>query len=132
MRALAWPHRRGGSEMSEIPITGYLDRFSHRPGETFIAYVSLREPGPYRARLVRVRCADPNPEGPGMRFEDLAQVFDRSLEGPRQEVRLGSHGIVERAPGRSAHAPCTWTVLVQAGVPEQPAAVLAEETSDSA
>lgn len=67
-----------------------------------------------------------------MRFEDLAQVFDRSLEGRRQEVRLGSHGIVERAPGRSAHAPCTWTVLVQAGVPEQPAAVLAEETSDSA
>ena len=31
---------------AELPITGYLDRFSHRPGETFIAHVSLREPAP--------------------------------------------------------------------------------------
>lgn len=52
---------------TEIPITGYLDRLSHRPGETFVAHVSLREPGPYRARLLRVVSADPNPQGPGMR-----------------------------------------------------------------
>ena len=56
---------------TELPITGYLDRFSHRPGETFTAYVSVRDGGPYRARLVRVLSGDPNPDGPGMRFEDL-------------------------------------------------------------
>ena len=39
---------------TELPITGYLDRFSHRPGETFAARVSVRDGGAYRARLVRV------------------------------------------------------------------------------
>src|SRR4051812_32197180 len=118
--------------MSEIPITGYLDRFSHRPGEAFIAHVSLWEPGPYRARLVRVLCADPNPAGPGLRFEDLSHLFDENHEGRRQETRLGSHGVVESGPKRDPHASCTWTVLVQPGVLEPSAAVLAEEAGDSA
>jgi N,N-dimethylformamidase len=56
---------------AELPITGYLDRFSHRPGESFTAFVSVREGGTYRARLVRVLSGDPNPNGPGVRFEDL-------------------------------------------------------------
>ena len=30
---------------NELPITGYLDRFSHRPGETFTAFVSVRDGG---------------------------------------------------------------------------------------
>ena len=117
---------------SEIPITGYLDRFSHRPGETFVAHVSLREPGPYRARLVRVISADPNPVGPGMRFEDMSHLFDQSLEGRRQEVRLGSYGLVEAGPRRDPNAPCTWTLLVQPGVLEPSAAVFAEEADGSA
>src|SRR6476659_8227463 len=99
-----------------LPITGYLDRLSHRPGESFTAHVSLAEPGPYRARLVRVLSGDPNPQGPGLRFEDLSQHFDARLGGRRQEVRLGSYGVVERGPERRAEAPCTWTALVQPGV----------------
>src|ERR1019366_6674764 len=53
--------RHGWCDMStlELPITGYLDRFSHRPGESFAVYVSLRDGGSYRAHLVRVVCADP-------------------------------------------------------------------------
>jgi len=55
---------------AELPITGYLDRFSRRPGETFIAYVSVRRGGSYRARLMCVLSGDPNPAGPGVRFKD--------------------------------------------------------------
>ena len=66
---------------TELPITGYLDRFSHRPGESFTAFVSVRDGGTYRARLVRVLSGDPNPDGPGVRFEDLSQRFDQSLAG---------------------------------------------------
>ncbi|HLI13768.1 MAG TPA: N,N-dimethylformamidase beta subunit family domain-containing protein [Alphaproteobacteria bacterium] len=117
--------------MSEIPITGYLDRFSHRPGETFVAHVSLSKPGPYRARLVRVLSADPNPAGPGLRFEDLSHAFDQRYKGRRQEVRLGSYGIVEKGPRRNPGDPCTWTLLAQPGVLEPSAAVLAEDSDDS-
>ncbi len=116
----------------EVPITGYLDRFSHRPGEGFVAHVSLREPGPYRARLVRVLSGDPNPAGPGLRFEDASQIFDETHAGRHQEIRLGSYGLVERGPERDKRAPCTWTLLVQPGVLEPSAAVLAEEDGGSA
>jgi hypothetical protein len=44
------------------PIAGYLDQFSHNTGETFTAHVSLRDGGPYRARLVRLLSGHPNRE----------------------------------------------------------------------
>ncbi len=96
-----------------IPITGYLDRFSHRPGEAFVAHVSLREAGAYHARLVRVISGDPNPAGPGMRFEDLSRIFAESFEGGRQEIRLGSYALVERGPKGAPGLPFTLTALVQ-------------------
>ena len=95
-----------------LPITGYLDRFSVRPGEDVVARISLRTAGPYRARLVRVICGDPNPDGPGMQFEDLSARLDRTLQGRHQPIRLGSYGLVPKGPTRSPTAPCTWTVLV--------------------
>jgi N,N-dimethylformamidase len=97
---------------TELPITGYLDRFSHRPGESFTAFVSVRDGGTYRARLVRVLSGDPNPDGPGVRFEDLSQRFDQSLAGRRQPIQLGACGIVDAGPARDATAACTWTALV--------------------
>ena len=100
---------------TELPITGYLDRFSHRPGETFTAHVSVRDGGSYRARLVRVLSGDPNPDGPGMRFEDLSHRFDQSLAGRRQPIHLGSYGVVGAGPTRDTNAACTWTVLVRPG-----------------
>jgi len=95
-----------------LPITGYLDRFSVRPGEDVVARISLRTAGPYRANLVRVICADPNPNGPGMQFEDLSGHLDRTLQGRHQPIYLGSYGLVPKGPIRSSTAPCTWTVLV--------------------
>ncbi|HEY6715462.1 MAG TPA: hypothetical protein VI232_03895 [Reyranella sp.] len=95
-----------------LPITGYLDRFSARPGEDIVARISLRTEGPYRTRLVRVICGDPNPDGPGMQFEDLSARLDRTLQGRHQPIHLGSYGLVPKGPTRSPTAPCTWTVLV--------------------
>ncbi len=74
---------------------------------------SLREAGPYRARLVRIMSGDPNPAGPGMRFEDLSRVFAESFEGRRQEIRLGSYALVERGPERDPGLPFSLTALVQ-------------------
>ena len=87
---------------AELPVTGYLDRFSHRPGETFTAFVSLHEGSAYRARLLRVVSGDPNPAGPRMQLEDLSERFDRRIEGHRQPIALGSCGIVDRGPAGGA------------------------------
>jgi N,N-dimethylformamidase len=117
---------------AELPITGYLDRFSHRPGETFTAYVSVRQGGSYRARLVRVLSGDPNPSGPGVRFEDLSHRFDQSFTGRRQPIHLGSYAVVGKAPVRDPNAACTWTVLVRPGLVDAGQALLAEEAGDTA
>jgi N,N-dimethylformamidase len=111
----------------ELPITGYLDRFSHRPGENFTAFVSVRDGGSYRARLVRVLSGDPNPNGPGVRFEDLSQRCDQSLQGRRQTIDLGSCGIVRSGPRRDAAAACTWTVLVRPGLANAGQVLMSEE-----
>ena len=111
----------------ELPITGYLDRLSHRPGEAFAAHVSVRDGGPARARLVRVIGADPNPAGPGMRLDDQSHVFDHPFAGRRQEIRLGSYAAAP-APTRDAGAATTWTALVHTARPDKGGTVIAEES----
>ena len=117
---------------TELPITGYLDRFSHRPGESFTAYVSVRDGGTYRARLVRVLSGDPNPDGPGVRFEDLSRRFDQSFAGRRQAIHCGSYGIVDAGPARDGGVRLH---LDRAGASRRRAtasqALLAEETGDA-
>ena len=116
---------------TELPITGYLDRLSHRPGESFSAFVSVRDGGTYRARLVRVLSGDPNPNGPGLRFEDLAHRFDWPGTGRRQPIHLGSYGIVDAGPARNVQAACTWTVLARPGVADPGQVMLSEEGADA-
>lgn len=112
--------------VAELPITGYLDRFSHRPGERFEAKVSVRDGGQARARLVRVISGDPNPAGPGLRFEDLSHRFDVAFEGRHQPIRPGSHAVVPRPPRRDA-GPLTWTALAWIAVlPGAEATILCE------
>ncbi len=50
-----------------MPLTGYGDRLSVRPGETIEFKVSSTGSEAYQASLVRIICADPNPDGPGWR-----------------------------------------------------------------
>ena len=77
-----------------LPLTGYLDRFSARPGEALSVKVSSTLAGPYHADLVRVIHADPNPAGPGMKIRDLPAAFAGEYPSRAQPVQLGSYGVV--------------------------------------
>ena len=44
-----------------VPLIGYVDRFSARPGETVAVKVSRELGDPYRADLVRIIHGDANP-----------------------------------------------------------------------
>ena len=48
-----------------VPLVGYLDRWSARPGEAIAVKVSSAIGAPYAADLVRIIHADPNPAGRG-------------------------------------------------------------------
>ena len=80
-----------------IPLIGYADRWSARPGETVAFKVSSRSAEPYRSRLVRVILADPNPAGPGIKEEAVASGIEGSWPSRAQDAALGSYARIEGA-----------------------------------
>ena len=77
-----------------IPLIGYADRLSVRPGETIEFKVSSQDPAPFAASLVRIVCADPNPAGPGIQEVPVAADFAGSYPSRAQAVAPGSYGRV--------------------------------------
>jgi N,N-dimethylformamidase len=73
-----------------LPITGYVERWSTRPGETLSFMISVQQGGPYRARMARVICGDPNPGGPGYREVPVPWALEGAHEGRQQDIHLGS------------------------------------------
>lgn len=77
-----------------MPITGYLDRLSARPGGRLAVKVSAQGAGDYEASVVRIRCADPNPAGPGLRYEPQEFGLAGRYPARAQLVDQGSYAIV--------------------------------------
>src|SRR6516165_7353706 len=80
-----------------VPLIGYVDRFSARPGERIAVKVSSSSDHPYRADLVRIIRADANPAGPGIKLEEIAADFAGAYVSRFQPVHLGSCGVVTPA-----------------------------------
>lgn len=73
-----------------LPITGYVDRWSVRPGETINVMIGVRGGGRYRARIARVICGDPNPQGPGYREVAVPWALEGEHDGQEQLIAKGS------------------------------------------
>ena len=96
-----------------VPLVGYLDRFSARPGERIEVKVSSTLAEPYRADLVRIIHGDPNPAGPGIKLIELPAPFARSYPSRFQPIHQGSCGVVVPAAPLAVPEPCTIVVRVQ-------------------
>ena len=116
--------------MAELPVTGYLDRLSCRPGGSLAAKISVRDGGPCRVTLERLICADPNPDGPGQRLEDLAALYSHDFIGRHQPIKLGSYADIPVGPQRDVRATCTWSALIEPGRVNHAQAVLWESGQD--
>ncbi|MDJ0697165.1 MAG: hypothetical protein QNJ50_22855, partial [Mastigocoleus sp. MO_188.B34] len=77
-----------------IPLIGYSDRLSVAPGMKIEFKVSSNQPQPYDAKLVRVISGDPNPDGIGIREEELPASFTGSYPSQFQPVYLGSYARI--------------------------------------
>lgn len=73
-----------------LPITGYVDRWSARPGEELSFMIAVKGGGRYRARVARVICGDPNPKGPGYREVPVAWELEGEHEGEERLIAKGS------------------------------------------
>ena len=104
--------------MQSIPLLGYADRFSVRPGETISFKVSSISPEPYEARLVRVVSCDPNPDGPGVIEHEVAANFAGSYASRLQPVHLGSCMTVEETAPLSGLASFTAVATIWPTTPD--------------
>lgn len=78
----------------EIPLLGYVDRLSGRPGDTMNFKVSSTGSSPFAARLMRSISADPNPEGPGIVEEEADRYFTPAhFPSVLRRFAAGSYGI---------------------------------------
>lgn len=80
-----------------VPLVGYVDRLSGRPGERIAVKVSSQSDANYQADLVRIIHADPNPDGPGVKLEELPCSFAGEYKSRYQAVSPGSYGVIEAA-----------------------------------
>ncbi len=78
--------------LEEVPIAGYTDRLSARPGETVKYYISMATERECRVNLTRSICADPNPKGQRIVEEDASQYFEeRLISVGHQPIPRGSY-----------------------------------------
>ena len=100
---------------NSIPLIGYADRLSAGPGESIEFKVSSRSVKPFEARLVRVICGDPNPDGPGLKEVPVASDFEGSWPSRPQDAPLGSCVRVDGA--RPAAGPTTVVATIWPTLP---------------
>ena len=81
--------------MDLIPLLGYTDRLSGRPGHTIEFKVSSYADEPYHASLVRIISADPNPAGPGLIEEHIDIAFGGMFPSRPQAFYPGSYASIE-------------------------------------
>jgi N,N-dimethylformamidase len=79
-------------------IVAYASQLSAAPGDRVSCMVSCFGPTEYEAGLVRVVHGDPNPAGPGRRYEPVPEVPVQRLPGRTQAVHAGSFAVLP-APG---------------------------------
>src|SRR5215472_17427916 len=109
-----------------VPLIGYVDRLSARPGEQIAVKVSSQLDQPYRADLVRIIHGDPNPAGPGIKIEEIPAGFAGTYGTRFQPIHSGSCGVVTPANLMAFPDPCTIVLRVQPWlIDDRPQTVLA-------
>ena len=95
-----------------LPLAGYAERLSVRPGQTLRFHVANTTGSPVEARVERVICADPNPAIGGVRTEPAPMAVRTLAEPAAQAVPLGSWATLGPAGMLTGLTACTFTVRI--------------------
>ncbi|PHK95511.1 N,N-dimethylformamidase [Pseudoroseomonas rhizosphaerae] len=79
-------------------VLGYAWPLVVSPGEEVAFHLSSATLDGAEATLLRVRCADPDPDGPGLRFHQPGSPVDGPVALRHQPLRPGSCAIIPDAP----------------------------------
>ena len=81
-----------------LELTAYADKISVVPGDDISFMVNCEAAAKYKADLVRLRCGDENPEGPGFQEKLIKSSASKSYKGRKQTIHAGSFACVASAP----------------------------------
>lgn len=76
-------------------VLGYASPLSVAPGEEVQFRLSSATLNAVNARVVRVRCADPDPLGPGVRTIAMESELDGRIDVEFQPIHPGSYAVIE-------------------------------------
>ena len=103
-----------------ITILGYGDKLSVRPGDSIGFKLSVEDAETvFYADVVRLRCTDDSPEGPGFREAPVPSAIDGAYPARRQVTWAGSHVLVPSSPTFDRLAAITLEVWVWPTTPER-------------
>lgn len=105
---------------NDVPLAGYCDRLSGRPGDTIAFKVSSYGAAPFQARLVRSICADPNPDGPGIQEEEIAAKFAGDYPSRAQPFFPGSYARIEAGDTLAGLTDFNLSALIWPTLPDKP------------
>ena len=95
-----------------LPLAGYAERLSVRPGQTLRFHVANSTGAPVAAHVVRVLCADPNPAIGGVQTEAVPLEVTAVAEPGPQGVPAGSYAVLGPAGLLQAVRDCTFSIRV--------------------
>ena len=95
-----------------LPLAGYAERLSARPGETLRFHVANASGARVAASVVRVKCADPNPEIGGVSTEPVAIEVTTLAEPGPQTVPSGSYAVVAQKGPLNQVTDCTFSIRI--------------------
>ena len=96
-----------------ITILGYGDKLSVRPGDAIAFRLSVEDAqSVFRADVVRLRCSDDSPGGPGFRETPVTSAVEGEYPARRQVSIAGSHVLVPSAPAFDEPSALTFEVWV--------------------
>ena len=78
-----------------IPLIGYVDQLSGRPGDTLSFMISSDAEEDFEVQLVRIVCADPNPAGPGIIQHEIDSTINGKYPSRQQSFSPGSYATTE-------------------------------------
>ena len=103
-----------------ITILGYGDRLSVRPGDKIGFKLSVEDTETvFHADVIRLRCSDDSPEGPGFREDPVPSAVDGDYPSRRQATWAGSHVFVPSAPAFDQLTAVTLEVYVWPTTPSR-------------
>ena len=78
-------------------LLGYADRIGVQPGQTIGFKVSSEDRGAFRLEIVKIRCGDDSPEGPGLKQERPGACVDGDYPARYRWTQTGSFVAIDDA-----------------------------------